>query len=251
MSHPLDGARAKVARAQEHFDTFEREAEAFIRSDPYEVVCEVEPNGTQYVYRIRIRESPPIRLSICIGGALYNLRSSLDHVAWQLALLHGPPPPMTEFPVFSDRTAYLSESPRKLKGIGAQPQALIESLQPYHFPEPDGSLLWMLHRLSNIDKHRLLHLTGGAIGSSHFQIPPGAELMHRMFCAPFEDNAEFARFILPNPDTVVDMDVHPAFGIAFDKYPLNADGVFFVDEVLRAIMDFVSSVVPSFDPFFT
>lgn len=59
-----------------------------------------------------------------------------------------------------------------LKGVSSKAAALIETLQPYSTGEKALSPLWHLNPLSNIDKHRTLHLTGGTVQSFNFEFPP-------------------------------------------------------------------------------
>jgi len=60
----------------------------------------------------------------------------------------------SEFPLFSVANEVLFA--RKTRGMSPQAQAAIERLQPYNRPDPTKDILWVLNRLSNIDKHRLL-----------------------------------------------------------------------------------------------
>jgi hypothetical protein len=148
--------------------------------------------------RVRVHAEPPLRLSAIVGDCLYTLRSSLDHLAWQLASLNGPPPSGTEFPIFTDCGAYhrLSRGKPargsglyKTRGIAPAEQALIEQSQPYNRPsDPEADPLWILHSLCNIDKHRVLHLTGGTIqGSSFAVLTHGAQVEHLEAARQFVD----------------------------------------------------------------
>jgi hypothetical protein len=58
------------------------------------------------------------------------------------------------FPIFEDAAKYQAEAPRKVKGIMSQAaKEAIDACAPY---KGGNDALWRLHRLNNIDKHRLL-----------------------------------------------------------------------------------------------
>lgn len=161
--HPLDGVWLKLDRAKEHLDFLYTAIGEFWQLKPITVVPQDDPQSSDYQFRIEIHREPDIKWSILAGEVTFHLRSALDHLAWQLALLHvkGREPSLrTEFPIFDTSTAY--DDPRvgaapKLKDILPAAHPDIESLQPYHRAEwPLVDLLWMLHRLNITDKHRIL-----------------------------------------------------------------------------------------------
>ena len=49
MSDPLESSRRKFARAEEHFDSLQREVSAFEYSNPYERVVEAHPDKPDHV----------------------------------------------------------------------------------------------------------------------------------------------------------------------------------------------------------
>jgi hypothetical protein len=95
-----------------------------------------------------------------IGDCLHNLRSALDHLAWQLVLLDGQKPSFaTSFPV---RRTKDESRPLLLPKVCRQDiLTAIEQVQPYSdvgnpADPPVLNPLWALHRLNIIDKHRLV-----------------------------------------------------------------------------------------------
>jgi hypothetical protein len=59
-----------------------------------------------------------------------------------------------------------------LAGVSKQAAGLIESAQPFSAGDGATHPLWHLNQLSNIDKHRTLHLAGGTIEAFNFSFPP-------------------------------------------------------------------------------
>lgn len=153
MGHSLEGVKLKIARAAEHLDALGAEASAYLDSGPYEVVGQPQPDGDTLLV-CKVHQDPPLRLSVLLGDFLHNLRSSLDHLAWQLVLANGGTPGRsTSFPILLKRGKIL---PRITGGVSAKAVDLVESLQPYN--NASGSSrehpLWVLSTLNNIDKHR-------------------------------------------------------------------------------------------------
>src|SRR5947207_8737822 len=101
MTHPLDGARLKVVRAQEQLQSFKDEVGRYLDRNPYEFP--VEDHGNVVTARAAIiKEEPPLRLGCIFGECLGSLRESLDYVAWELATRYHRPSPI----VGKDKSIY-------------------------------------------------------------------------------------------------------------------------------------------------
>ena len=161
--HPLDSVWLKVVRAKEHLDFLHTETQRFLALKPCKVIVEKNFEKNLKDYRIdsrfEIKREPPAEWSAIVGDFTYNLRSALDHLAWQLALLVTTKPHRsTEFPIFNSTSAYQDRSSganRKLRDVLPASHSIIESLQPYHRGDwPEVEHLWWLHEINRIDKHR-------------------------------------------------------------------------------------------------
>jgi hypothetical protein len=143
-------------------------------------VREYDPQMHSRAVGLGIYEPPRVDWSLLVGDYLFNLRSALDHLAWQLVLANNAQPGQgTEFPIFKDPAAYKKRVARKTAGMQPLVVAVIESLQPYQ-PWESGAFdhpLWRLHNLCNIDKHRTLLLTSTWLPETvefHMRVPiPG------------------------------------------------------------------------------
>lgn len=173
MPHPLDGPRLKIARAVREVETL-RGAEAAFRSEAdYKIVLsEFNPETGKYVYRVRLDIAPPIEWGVWIGEVAHNLRSALDQLVWQLALLAtNAPARHTQFPVLLAATSSSSgpcfdkNGKRMITSLRPEHQAVIERLQPYQ-PGRGGSdnALYLLSEVNNADKHRLLQVVAARAG---------------------------------------------------------------------------------------
>lgn len=170
MAHPLDGAWLKAARAREHLAALRAELPG-IAVRPYRVVGGWE--GDRYVIRYSVIDDGsrvPRRIGMMAADVIHNLRTSLDHVAWQLAGLGAGQHRGTTFPIFEDAADYADREPRALRGVPAEGRSTIERLQPYHIRAVQNgteaprdlslnALLMVLGRLDNVDKHTVLLAT--------------------------------------------------------------------------------------------
>jgi hypothetical protein len=156
-THPLVGCREKLKRAHKHIVDLNGEIKAFSNSSTHGIRRKPDAHG--YILVHNVGRVPPL-ISVLIGEVVYQLRSALDHLVWQLVIANEQTPSdKNEFPIFwkvptsADNKAAFN---RKIKGISSDALALVEALQPYHRPAPKEDPLWVIHELNNIDKHRLL-----------------------------------------------------------------------------------------------
>jgi hypothetical protein len=190
--YPLDGARLKFDRGCEHVDTLHDQIPCFLKEHSHRVADQFQPQTGSHDRHIYGKLTPPL-WSILLGEIGHNFRSSLDHIAWQLAIVWSPTGDPEDqwdareisFPIYADRRGYLTRKIRKGKpcptwrhdGVLPQHRGPLRKLQPYQrrnaaFSHP----LWLLHELSNIDKHRVLHTTLVGLGDNFPR--PGASFTY-------------------------------------------------------------------------
>ncbi len=174
MDHPLDGCRAKLARADEHLHTLDAEIPAFLDSNPHTYRGHIDREARRYVVTVHIHRPPPIEWSVIVGDFVHNLRSALDHLVWQLVIVSGNAPRSgpggNQFPIFTykpgDMRRRNNRFNKQLRGVHPSIRAAIHRIQPYR--AGDAALrrpLAVLADLSNEDKHQ-------AILPSYAAIPP-------------------------------------------------------------------------------
>lgn len=165
--HPLDGPRRKLDRAREHIQTLNEAMSQFYKSKPVRLTGDFNAEKTAYIYRCEVA-AIPIYLGIVASDILHNLRSSLDHLTWQLALITTQTPSrITAFPIFkTENDISRREINRLLADVPKDARDVIELLQPYRTPQPFQSQingLWILHELSNVDKHQMITIHTGMV----------------------------------------------------------------------------------------
>jgi len=155
VTNGFDSARAKIGRAFEHRKALRLELKRYAQSKPYKEIP--QPNGkTKFV----LVKEPGEGISILSGEILYQCRSALDHVFFELVTRHGIPAVKNwerkcQFPLCTEQSDF---PPGKIKEWISEPAfAFIERLQPYRRGDTANRLLRMLAKLSNIDKHRRLN----------------------------------------------------------------------------------------------
>ncbi|MGH2472381.1 MAG: hypothetical protein ACRDG6_08265 [Candidatus Limnocylindria bacterium] len=221
-----EGFLVKLLRAQEHFESLEAEVNTFLEGSPYRTIREAEPERTQY--RVEVTEEVPAYIAAIAGDFLQDARSALEHLAWRLAGTKAERD--VSFPILEHREEYFAKDKRGRlkKGSPAAKveaffpegaRAVVESMQPYHRHE-FGLTLLRLHDLARLDRHRLVHLLGGA--SDDFRLragrgrnekgelvvlpgDPGAKMGMDVRLGTFEHDTELATFTHP-PDVEVECD---------------------------------------------
>ncbi len=150
---------AKLERAEQHIDEVDAAVEAFLKSNPYEVRVDEQPELSKRIYRLVRVDDVPVAVSVLAGEVLYQLRSTLDHTIWRLVLAAGnTPTSATSFPIADNATKYKSLiDSGKVDGIPDAAKKRIDAIKPYGGGNED---LWLLGKLNNIDKHRLLLTVG-------------------------------------------------------------------------------------------
>jgi hypothetical protein len=159
----LESAKLKLIRASEHIKRIGQQVAAYSGSDSHTVVT--LPHGTD---RISVREEPPLGISILAGEVVYQIRSALDHLAFDLVKLNhtgGPLPANWGDSCFFPLWLNIPKKPTVyncfshiLPGISKTAFTFIEAAQPYRGGAL-GNHLRLLAYLSNLDKHRYLSLT--------------------------------------------------------------------------------------------
>ena len=149
LMHPLHGPLLKVGRAESQIKALDDLQLSLWSDTPYKVVrAEFNPKTGKDVYRVRTDNPPTFDdWSVSVGEIAHNLRSALDGLVYQLALLKTDTPTRSQFPIFLHGTTkkrlprggLIPHFESKARGCGrymvselfGEHQAIIERLQPY------------------------------------------------------------------------------------------------------------------------
>jgi hypothetical protein len=155
----LVGAQLKLERGRDLFRELVAQNLAFLETPPCRVHRDRDAKSRRPFYYVGHVEPTPPSLALLLGDGLFNLRCALDYVAWQLVHVGAGGAPKVNlksiaFPI-ADNPKQVTE--RFKKDLAEMPRDAITailSMEPYQGGK--GHHLWVLHKLNNVDKHRLL-----------------------------------------------------------------------------------------------
>ncbi len=192
MTQLLQSARLKLDRASEHIEAVEEAVDCWRGTKAGSVSREIDPKTGHTVRRAQIKESPAFeRISLLAGDAVQNLRAALDHAVYALAQRQLGTIPldvegMLMYPIVGNENSkgepvdgaviFDQEAHRRLRGVPDGARTFIQEEQPYHWD--DGyvfHLLWVIHDLSRIDKHRRLAVAAAFLDFQFLTVPKGVE----------------------------------------------------------------------------
>jgi hypothetical protein len=255
--HPLFGCQLKLDRAYEHIEALNSAIQGFLGRRPYELWRRFDPQISEYFVYLRVRDTPPIKWSIIIGEIVHNLRSALDHLAWQLVKANGNKPDRaTGFPIFSDNPFADNASEKSLErwekmtaGMHTDDIAILKELQPYNRGNRNSSL-FILNSLSNHDKHREIHFTQNVVTNMKVEFTNQRDCELEPLVDPYRGTFENGTVVLhyrviPTGDNPhVHVEAECTFNIAF-RYPGTIVGLS-VEETLILLGNVVHDITHMF-----
>lgn len=266
MLSGVESATLKIERATIHLNEVRNLLWNYLGSEPNAVTK--HPDGSKELNFVR--DIPP-RVPIIAGEVIYQLRSALDHLTFDLVKLNslgiqlprrwdercqfpllldaptkGNPPVALQLPLAYN---YFEET---LPGISRESFAFIESVQPYNTGDTPIGLRYLAN-LSNIDKHRYPHITKPhAFRRDEHTVRYKGQVFHGTSQIRVDDGA-----ITQTPgdsDTeIIHVQVDGVFTpfVSFDESALgpNAPNLA-VEDVLQSCLDAVElAVIPAFTEF--
>lgn len=207
----------KMHRAKAHIDDLADSVETWLGSDAYTISEEVEPQTGDHVLRAHITKPLDPGWPLTVGDAVHNLRSALDHIAYQIALdgyqaqhpngtiplghqrrIMFPIVAASNDPKLSVDEFYRQVIKGQLRYVPPDPAAVIETLQPYKRSpdDPARDLLWVVNELDVIDKHRKLTSAAVANPLRSMQVTGGDVHIKKLHMGgePVENDREVMRW---------------------------------------------------------
>lgn len=260
MRHPLDGARFKIIRAQEHFDAFKTEGAAFLDTKPYRFESEVY--GDYWWVKPRATVQPPLRLSGIIGDCVTNIRASLDYVVWELAgkyftiaidLSRPGDRQILNFPILlpdPNRSKGHIDHLHRLAKRGF-PTGAIQVVKDVQADVSGNPALQWLYELVNTDKHRTPILTVASFSAAQIEL---RDFRNRDWLIR-SDVIRFGVTIdTKEPDLLAFVRDHPMNVNVQASVQIACQDVAVpdvpIERTLEQIIETVANIIPRFDPFF-
>jgi hypothetical protein len=229
----LRGVRAKLQRADTNIGDLDKIVRPLADRATNSIVREEhgDPDTPRLIYRVIDIPDIDDQCAAIVGDALFDMRSALDHLAAQLALLDGKII-TTEYAYFPIHGNPLNKkgNPRQIGIPGVtNPQviAALEDAQPYKAVNDYGHDLWniglwLINELCNADKHRLLLVMVHRIQLHTSELPwwEGENVRGFMLTAKaLETNDIVGLWDFKKPDP--NFDPHISLAVALDEGPFG------------------------------
>lgn len=229
--------------AKKHLNSLEAIRKAFIESDPQRISAKDDLQAQEHIVTVTVLGAPS-ESGLVFGDAVSCMRSALDYLAWQLALLTTDKPFRDIcFPVIEKNSLETQlQFTRQTYGISDEAIAVMKSLQPYHAGDAyKFNHLWRLNKLWNVVKHRHIGLHSSVV---QVLLPKGV--------VPIETKLVNNHGIMRFPISVKpDMSLYPRLPVEI-QFGDEREEVVTVLSDLDAIYEFVGTVVfPQFERFFS
>jgi len=199
--HPLLDTFAKLHRSKQLLVQLEVELKRFAERNPYVIDGRTDEATGNIDFFVVVREDIPLEIRLLASEVINHQRSSLDFLAWQLALLTTKSPARnTDFPIYDDVEKYRTDRKRRLSSFSGEARQLLDDLQPFKSGTPSEHPLWRLHRYANDDKHKLLTIL--AATHTGMGINPPEEPFSFRFTArvgPIDEGVAFATVVVDTP----------------------------------------------------
>lgn len=216
---------SKLDRAYQHLKELRTKIDGWVKNRPYRLTDKLDANsGDNIISGQLLRPMPPL-ISQLVGDCLQNLRSSLDHLAYALAIankgsLTDAEAIKTAFPIFRYAAGFEDRRMRKIGNLSSKAQAIIKRLQPCYTKNPASHVLWHLETLNNIDKHRRMLISATSLIGAGVHQPPKSHMDFWEWSgdgAFSEGETELARYRCINPETSkrVKVEFRPTLIIVF------------------------------------
>lgn len=153
---PFKSSKLKIERANQHIRELESAFGDFLKSNPHRLSIEKDAKGLDVLTLESIRPMPAL-IPLVIGDALHNLRSALDHLAYEIVADSGRTPSRSVAFPFAKGREELVDSLRNGEietAAGATIiDLIVDTVRPY---QGGNDALYALHALDIVDKHHLV-----------------------------------------------------------------------------------------------
>lgn len=258
-AHPLDSARGKVIRAVQHATYLTHQCAAFSAANPLRFVDRFHPHEDRHLIFVEGRR-PPLYLGMILGEVVHDLRSAVDHLAWQLALQQSGEEALSkrgvamaiQFPIRDSREEF--DRHRALPYFSAKAVERIESFQPYHDNPDVLSPLAVVRDLSNTDKHQALTPSAGQLSIAHMVLRgpsmiPGDRVEVLQPTDTIADTERPVLGIRMPPEARIEID-GPPITAGFFVAKATGDVRFVLPETIEEISRMIVRVVDAFEDLF-
>jgi hypothetical protein len=155
MPTPLELVLQRIERAKEQRGDLEKEMRAWTEAGAYRVGSYVDAQSGYTVFYVHELADITPRIVALISEILHTLRTALDNLAYQLFLVCRTDPAdegeRIYFPIYDDTKTTEADAFGKIQPFRKEIVEAVRKVNPCKSGQP---LLWILHRLDIVNKHR-------------------------------------------------------------------------------------------------
>ncbi len=246
MSDLLADCWQRFEWANEDGEALAALSRSFAESNPYGIWIETQGREGTATFRRFIDPAAEAEvfqgMSRLVGSFLDHSRAALNYMAYQIALLDAPANPSlnpegVEFPIFTSRRLFSEKG--YVKQLPDEHRGLLDSVQPYDGQRPG---LVLLHELSRIWRHRLIHPARMSTVdvAQAIRTAEGTTLLDLeiLYSGPLEDGQEVLRFTFTSDDGNPQVETAVALAPSIDHELCRGRGcVDVLNEITRDTME--------------
>jgi len=237
-------SRLKIERANQHINELASIFGFFLQTDFYRLSIEKDPQGMDVLSLQPVTALPP-QAPLAIGDAVHNLRSALDHAAYEIVASSGATPSRDlAFPIASSREAVVGTlNGGEIEAAGGRGiiDLIVDTVRPY---KGGNDALYSLHRLDITDKHHLVIPVAALVGLRGVS---AEDSNHNIFQSMDLSVGEGGRLnAIATSGTLKITDYgHPAFAVMFGKdQPFEGEAVL---PTLHQLTQLVAGIVQAIE----
>lgn len=151
----FEGSKLKIDRSKKHAAEFLQDVRKFCGTDFLDLRIDFDEGAGRSTLKFRMKQDPPVELSMILGDAIHNLRAALDLAFVEFIEALGiKPTKWSTFRVWESRDKMVSTYSTSLfKGFDEVTALFADHIQNF---ESGNELLVAVDALDVDDKHRLL-----------------------------------------------------------------------------------------------
>ncbi|MBA7656435.1 hypothetical protein ES703_64359 [subsurface metagenome] len=241
-------SKLKIERAKRHIRELSNEIVDYLKTKPFRVVVEKDPDSSNHLWTLRVKNEVPSHLSGIIGDAIHNLRASLDLLASDLVSMAGGNTKNVYFPFGDDADGFEEMiKKRHLDRAGDDVVEIVRSLKPY---KGGNEFLRAIHDLDIIDKHKTLIPVAHYAGIKNFQMLNASGPMltiNNMHCGPIRDGMVLMS-LPPARNVRIGQTFQPSLKITLNEGPLARDKD--IAEALNELSSLTEGIIRTFEEHF-
>lgn len=154
MKDHFASPKLRLKRAKEQISSLEKVVEKYIKKKPYQRVVVLDKSENLEIHKIVLTKNFPEKATILAFESIESLRAALDQTIYVTAVLSGKlNSRCASFPISESEQELDNVIKGRAKDVPEPIIQICREAKPYKDGNP---FIWLLHQLSNQNKHRLV-----------------------------------------------------------------------------------------------